>query len=158
MTKTEIAIAALLAIIAAELGEYVEWLAKKLVRTAAHLRYGDIERAQMRAEEWTTVIEDRPGQVLKMGTALALFVAGACAAGKRRVREARPHARKWLVRLAVIGSATAGVSAVAGIVAIFGWTGLAEGLGVILWGAGFLPEGRRVRALKWSVARQRARR
>ncbi|MFI6078889.1 hypothetical protein ACIA5C_46015 [Actinoplanes sp. NPDC051343] len=76
MTTKEIIVAALLAIGAAELCDYLAWAAKKLARTAAYLRYGHTRRGKVRAEEWVTLIEERPDQFLKFGTALWLLITG----------------------------------------------------------------------------------
>jgi hypothetical protein len=62
-----------------ELSDVSPWLARKLVTVSARIRYGDTARSEVRTEELTAVIADRPGKVLKLGTAL-WFVATALAA------------------------------------------------------------------------------
>jgi hypothetical protein len=63
-----------------------EWTARKLVRWSAHVRYGDTERAEIRAQELEAVIADRPGQLFKLFTALC-FVFAAMRAWMRRRTE-----------------------------------------------------------------------
>lgn len=62
------------------------WLARQLVWHVAWRLY-PADRAAVRAEEWLALIDDRPGKLLKLGTALGL-AARACAhllaAGARR--------------------------------------------------------------------------
>ena len=53
-----------------ECSDLAPWLARRLVRWAAHRQYRGGERAQIRAEEWSRIIQDRPGKLLKLATAL----------------------------------------------------------------------------------------
>ncbi len=53
-----------------ELSDVSPWLARKLVVVSAHMRYGATARGEIRTEELTAVITDRPGKVLKLCTAL----------------------------------------------------------------------------------------
>jgi hypothetical protein len=74
------------------------WAARKIARWSAHLRYTDSDRAETRAEELAAVIDDRPGKLFKLITALCL--AGAAI-------------RAWIVRAAIrawAARATADVS------------------------------------------------
>jgi hypothetical protein len=55
----------------AELTAFTPLLAKRIVRRAAMIFYSHDQRAAAeRAEEWEAVIDARPGNVLKLGTAL----------------------------------------------------------------------------------------
>ena len=70
-------------LLANELCEFSPWCARKLVRWSAFRRYTDPDRAEMRAEELTAVINDRPGNLFKLITAVG-FAAGAVIASDRR--------------------------------------------------------------------------
>jgi hypothetical protein len=70
-------------LIANELCEFSPWCARKLVRWSAFRRYTDPGRAEMRAEELTAVIDDRPGNLFKLITAVSFAVG---AVGKYRYR------------------------------------------------------------------------
>lgn len=85
MSVEEILVAVGAAILAAELFDCLCWLAKETVRRAAYLRYGDTERAEVRAAEWEAVIEERPGQILKLVTAIGFLISGMYAAAQRRL-------------------------------------------------------------------------
>jgi hypothetical protein len=55
--------------------EVSPWAAKKIARWSARLRYDDPERAEIRSEELVALIEDRPGKLLKLITALCFAAA-----------------------------------------------------------------------------------
>ncbi|HEY6314347.1 MAG TPA: hypothetical protein VIY52_26625 [Streptosporangiaceae bacterium] len=61
-----------------------EWAARRLVWWSAYLRYEDPERAKIRAEELAAVVASRPGQLLKLITAVC-FVVSAIQAWMSRV-------------------------------------------------------------------------
>jgi hypothetical protein len=65
--------------VANELGGYSEWAARWLAAWSARVRYKDPERAKIRSEELDSLIAARPGQLLKLITALCFAVAAACA-------------------------------------------------------------------------------
>jgi hypothetical protein len=56
-----------------ELFDISSWLAKRIVRRSAFLRYGDSERAEIRAEELAAYIKDRPGNLFKLFTAVGFY-------------------------------------------------------------------------------------
>jgi hypothetical protein len=58
-----------------ELFDISSWLAKHIVRQSAFLRYGDSERAEIRAEELAAYIKDRPGNLFKLFTAVGFYSA-----------------------------------------------------------------------------------
>src|SRR5580693_10323737 len=60
--------------------------AKAVVRWSAGLRYADPERRAIRAEELESLIEERPGQLFKLITALC-FATAAIWAWTRRMAE-----------------------------------------------------------------------
>lgn len=57
--------------------EISDWTARRLVRWSAHVRYGDSDRAEIRAQELEAVIADRPGQLLKLITAMCFVFSAA---------------------------------------------------------------------------------
>jgi mycothiol system anti-sigma-R factor len=57
-------------VVANELCEFSPWCAGKLVRWSAFRRYADPERAEIRAEELTALINERPGNLFKLFTAV----------------------------------------------------------------------------------------
>jgi hypothetical protein len=78
MTNGEILFAILSGLAINECCEISPWAARKLICWSAHRRYVDPARAQIRAEELAALIDDRPGKLFKLVTALG-FVAGAIA-------------------------------------------------------------------------------
>ena len=92
-----------------EIGGWTEWLARRLVRWSAHIRYANSPYRSDMAEELERVVIDRPGQVLK------LFTAGCFALAAIRA---------WLARLPVqpaVGSLRLAAAAYAGTVTLT-WT------------------------------------
>jgi mycothiol system anti-sigma-R factor len=80
-------IAALLAVvtglIANECFQLAPWCARKLARWSAFQKYTDHDRAVARAEEWAAVVNERPGNLLKLFTACG-FACGAVLAESQR--------------------------------------------------------------------------
>ncbi len=72
-------------LLANELCEFSPWCGRKLVRWSAFRQYTDRNRAEMRAEEWTAVIDDRPGNLFKLITALSFTAAAVIVSGRRAV-------------------------------------------------------------------------
>jgi hypothetical protein len=66
--------------------ELSPWAAQKIARWSAHLRYADPDRAETRAEELAAVIDERPGKIFKLITAMCFAVAAI---------------RTWAVRAAI---------------------------------------------------------
>jgi hypothetical protein len=170
MTTGEIVIAVVLAIGAAELSDYLSWLAGKMAHASAYLRYGDTERAKVRAEEWVKLIEDRPGQILKLGTALGFLVTGAYFASGRQFRAARPargsrahkakNARKHLVPILML----TGMSSALALGAVYGAvvdTGralvlaMALALVALAFTLADYPTRQVLRVTRWSMRRRR---
>jgi Ribbon-helix-helix protein, copG family len=69
-------------LLANELCEFSPWCARRLVRWSAFRRYADPGRAEMRAEELAALINDRPGNLFKLITAIGF--AGAAVIGSAR--------------------------------------------------------------------------
>lgn len=70
MTAWEILVSILLGLAINECSEASPWCARRLVRWSAHHRYTDPARADARAEELTALIDDLPGKLFKLFTAL----------------------------------------------------------------------------------------
>jgi mycothiol system anti-sigma-R factor len=70
-------------IAANEFCEFGPWCARKLVRWSAFRRYPNPERAEIRAEELTALIDDRPGNLFKLFTAVS-FAGAAVIVSVRR--------------------------------------------------------------------------
>jgi RNA polymerase sigma factor (sigma-70 family) len=74
---TAVALGILTSLIAGEITSVSPWCAKKLARWAALRRYADNpERAEIRAEELAALVEIRPGNLLKLMTALGFAAVG----------------------------------------------------------------------------------
>lgn len=97
----------LAAIIGGEFSDVTPWLAKRLAGIAARRTYTDKARAEDRAEEWCALIDERPGNLLKLGTGLT-FLVGAVA-GSTRQAIAREFSRRLLsIADILVSSATTG--------------------------------------------------
>lgn len=75
MTTGQILLAILTGLIVNECCDMSPWLARKLVRWSAHRRYTPAARAELRAEELAAYIDDRPGRLFKLITALGFAIA-----------------------------------------------------------------------------------
>ena len=86
--------------LANELCEFSPWCARKLVRWSAFRQYTDRSRAEMRAEEWTAVINVRPGNLFKLITAAGFTAAAIIVSGRRAIgRESDVGPGSKVVRL-----------------------------------------------------------
>jgi hypothetical protein len=83
MTMWAVILSVLLGLAVNESCDLSPWAAKKITRWSARLRNDDSERAQIRSEEWLAVIEDVPGKLFKLITALC-FAADALRVWARR--------------------------------------------------------------------------
>lgn len=86
MSSIQILLAILIGLAVNEFCDVSPWAARKLVRWSAYRRYTDPTRAGVRADELAALINDRPGNLFKLLTALS-FVAGATATAGRRAIE-----------------------------------------------------------------------
>jgi hypothetical protein len=59
------------------------WLARRLVRWSARRRYTDQARAQLRADELAALIDERPGKLFKLATAIGFAVAATVIQARR---------------------------------------------------------------------------
>ncbi|MGW6499351.1 hypothetical protein [Nonomuraea angiospora] len=71
MSGLEIFLGVMLGLLVNETCDVSPWVARKLVHWAANLQYRDAHRAAIRSEELTALINDRPGKLFKLVTALA---------------------------------------------------------------------------------------
>jgi hypothetical protein len=89
MSRTEVLLV-ILGLLINDVGDWCHWLARQLVRWSARHRYaGDSERVAIRAEELEALIDDRPGNLCKFGTALGFAVAAVIARCGQDARGAR---------------------------------------------------------------------
>jgi hypothetical protein len=72
-------------LLANELCEFGPWCARKLVRWSAFRRYTDPGRAETRAEELTALINDRPGNLFKLITAVRFAADAIIVCGRRAI-------------------------------------------------------------------------
>ncbi|MFI7033598.1 hypothetical protein ACIBK1_33190 [Microbispora rosea] len=89
MSWGEIAFAVVSGLLINECSDVAPWIARALAVWSARLRYADKARAQIRAEELAALINDRPGKLFKLLTALAfVFVglSGLCVGACSRLR------------------------------------------------------------------------
>jgi energy-coupling factor transporter ATP-binding protein EcfA2 len=70
VTTAEFLLGIVAGLIVNECCDLSPWIARKLVRWSARLRYTDATRAQLRADELAALIDDRPGKLFKLFTAL----------------------------------------------------------------------------------------
>lgn len=75
MSGIEIILGVLLVLVVNEAWNVSPWVAQMLVRWSARLRYPDAELRATRTEELAALINERPGKLLKLCTALSFAVA-----------------------------------------------------------------------------------
>jgi hypothetical protein len=85
MSAWDVVLTVIISLLVAELGPWCGWLARKPVRLAAALRYGDGDRAAVRAEEWSGNLCEIPGQLSKLAYSLAQLLVGSAVAGRRKI-------------------------------------------------------------------------
>jgi hypothetical protein len=85
MSAKDIVLSVAIPLILAELGPWCGWLGRKLLPWAARLRYGNGDRASIRAEEWCDDLGQIPGQLSKLGYSLGQLAVGATVASRRQV-------------------------------------------------------------------------
>jgi hypothetical protein len=78
-----IVISVILGLIVNECSDISPWCARKLVRWSAYRRYTDPCRADKRAEELAALIDNRPGKILKLFSALGFAGSAICVACRR---------------------------------------------------------------------------
>ncbi|MEV4059712.1 hypothetical protein [Nonomuraea dietziae] len=88
MNGWEVVLSVGLGLMVNEVCDVSPWAARKIVRWAAHQQHLDAERATVRAEELEALINERPGKLFKLTTALA-FAVGAASIRIRQASWAR---------------------------------------------------------------------
>lgn len=81
----EILLGIVTGLLANELCEFGPWCARKLVRWSAFRQYTNPGRAEMRAEELTALINDRPGNLFKLITAVCFATNAIIVCGRRAI-------------------------------------------------------------------------
>jgi hypothetical protein len=85
MSAKDILLCVIIPLLIAELGPWCGWLAGKLLLWAAALRYGDGDRAAVRAEEWSEHLCEIPGQLSKLVYSLGQLTMGSAVAARRAI-------------------------------------------------------------------------
>ncbi|WP_157519059.1 hypothetical protein [Herbidospora mongoliensis] len=95
MSGWEIFIGLVLGLAANEMFEVCPWLAVKIIRRSVSWQYGDAVRSHIRSEELIAVIEDRPGKLLKLFTALGFAASAIAAVVSRKSTRIARWAASW---------------------------------------------------------------
>ncbi|HET8684026.1 MAG TPA: hypothetical protein VFM54_19470 [Micromonosporaceae bacterium] len=116
MTQKEIITVLVLGVVggvlANDVGDWSSWLARRMMRRAAHLWTSDATITEVYAEEWQAVVNERPGNMLKLLTGLGYLSASLARRGSRKAsrvaaRRKRPQVATWAT-LALLGVIEAG--------------------------------------------------
>lgn len=99
MNGWEIVVSFVFGLLVNEVTDVSPWAARKLVRWAAYRWTTDPDIAAGYAEEWTAIVEERPGKLLKLMTAVQFSLGAAGRAAPRAFAAARHAAGR---RLAVL--------------------------------------------------------
>ncbi|MFI7131943.1 hypothetical protein ACIBQ1_40140 [Nonomuraea sp. NPDC050153] len=89
MTGIDIILGVVLGLLVNEMCDISPWLARGLVRWAARVQYGATDRAAIRSEELTALINERPGKLFKLMTALTFAIGAALVRVSGRVSAVR---------------------------------------------------------------------
>lgn len=116
-----------------EYADFAPWGARKLAGRAARRMYADnAERAKIRAEEWAAVIDDRPGKLFKLASALCYSIAAEFVVVHRRARSAS-SVRRTLLRFAFDAFMMPRVLGITIIEHIGRWKGLILFVLILYW-------------------------
>ena len=85
MTAKDIVLAIVIPLAVAEVGPWCGWIAARMLPWAAKLRYGDTDRAAIRAEEWSGDLDEIPGQLTKLAYSLGQYLAGSVKFAQRKM-------------------------------------------------------------------------
>ncbi|MDG4796917.1 hypothetical protein [Micromonospora sp. WMMD1082] len=94
MNRWEIILGVVLGLFVNEVTDISPWIARKLVRWSAYRWTTNPEIAAEYAEEWTALINDRPGMLPKLLTAMRFSVGAAGRAAPRIIRNRLRAARR----------------------------------------------------------------
>ena len=86
MSAKDVLLCVIIPLLIAELGPWCGWLAERLLKWGAALRYGDGDRAAVRAEEWSGHLCEIPGQLSKLVYSLGQLVMGSTVAARRKIK------------------------------------------------------------------------
>jgi hypothetical protein len=86
MSAKDVVLTVIISLLVAELGPWCGWLAGKLVLWGAALRYGDGDRAAVRAVEWSEDLCEIPGQLSKLAYSLGQLLMGSTVAARRKIK------------------------------------------------------------------------
>ncbi|GAB3867928.1 hypothetical protein ACFPIJ_23580 [Dactylosporangium cerinum] len=86
MNWWELTVGALVGLLLAEWLEVCPWLAARIIPPAVHLWTADEAQREVYAEEWQALIDERPGKLLKLVSALVLLGGGVLRAGGSGLR------------------------------------------------------------------------
>ncbi|MFI7532597.1 hypothetical protein [Streptosporangium sp. NPDC049376] len=105
MSGWEIFLGITLGLIVNEACEVSPWAARKLVQWSARVRYADPQRAETRAAELVSLIEERPGKLFKLCTALRFAIA-ACTftTARNQQRHLRILFKTTIIAFFIIGA------------------------------------------------------
>ncbi len=84
MTVKDVLLVVIIPLALAEVGPWCGWLAARLLPWAAKLRYGKVERAAVRLEEWSSDLEEIPGQLTKLAYAIGQIAGGSAVFVQRK--------------------------------------------------------------------------
>lgn len=85
MNRWEVILSITLGVLVNEVTDISPWLAKRLVQWSAYRWASDPAIAAVYAEEWSSILEDRPGKLLKLLTAIQFTVGAIGRAAPRSV-------------------------------------------------------------------------
>ncbi|MFB9681708.1 hypothetical protein [Streptosporangium vulgare] len=108
MSTSDIIIGVGLGLAVNEMSDVCPWLAVRLAALAARLRYGDTPRAAERGEVVAAYINDRPGKLLKLLTALGFVTVGAVV-GLRRHKRSLGLDVRWRASEGLMATALGGM-------------------------------------------------
>jgi hypothetical protein len=75
VTAGAILVGIILGLVVNEVCDVSPWCAHRVVRLSARLRYTNQERRKIRTDEFVALIDERPGKLFKLGTALGFLAA-----------------------------------------------------------------------------------
>jgi hypothetical protein len=99
---TAILISVIIGLIVNECSDVSPWCARKLVRWSAYRCYADAGLAAAKAEELAALVDDRPGKLLKLFTALGFASSAVLAACQRTLTRTKLPARELPQDLPVV--------------------------------------------------------
>ena len=118
VTAWQVLFSVLLGLAINECSELSPWCAGKLVRWSARVRYTDAARADARAEELTALIEDRPGKLFKLITALGFVVAAVTVSARQAVTRGNATPREQQAEIKAYSGPSTWIGLLSDVIAI----------------------------------------